>query len=151
MPVYQNIPSWWTETQGGNCATTRTSTLADLPRDYKDTRPTALYLSPWLEGKWSLRDAVNVMVTASIATLRYGAKFREDVLYNRYQSGARRHQEVQHGGTVRLHHSAGPARSRSRRSSCCAASRFTEFASASSITTSRTTAPRIPRARGSFR
>ncbi|MEP6494419.1 MAG: M14 family zinc carboxypeptidase [bacterium] len=87
MPVYQNIPAWWTETQGGGCATTRTSTLADLPRDFKDTRPTALYLSPWLEGKWSLRDAVNVMVTASIATLRYGAKFREDVLYNRYQSG----------------------------------------------------------------
>ena len=56
-------------------------------RDYKDTRPTALYLSPWLEGKWSLRDAVNIMVTASIATLRYGAKFREDILYNRYQSG----------------------------------------------------------------
>src|SRR5678816_4946281 len=54
---------------------------------YKDTRPSALYLSPWLEGKWSLRDAVNVMVTASIATLRYGAKFKEDVLYNRYQSG----------------------------------------------------------------
>ena len=21
MPVFQNIPSWWTETQGGNCAT----------------------------------------------------------------------------------------------------------------------------------
>ena len=32
MPVYQNIPSWWTETQGGNCATPRTSTVADLPR-----------------------------------------------------------------------------------------------------------------------
>ena len=87
MPVYQNIPAWWTETQGGGCATTRTTTLADLPPEYKDTRPTALYLSPWLEGKWSLRDAVNVMVTASIATLRYGAKFKEDVLYNRYQSG----------------------------------------------------------------
>jgi hypothetical protein len=87
MPVYQNIPSWWTETQGGGCATTRTSTLADLPKDYKDTRPTALYLSPWLEGKWSLRDAVNIMVTASTATLRYSAKFKEDILYNRYQSG----------------------------------------------------------------
>ncbi|MDB4875479.1 MAG: hypothetical protein JWM41_1925 [Gemmatimonadetes bacterium] len=87
MPVYQNIPAWWTETQGGGCATTRTTTLADLPKDYKDTRPSALYLNPWLEGKWSLRDAVNTMVTASIATLRYGAKFREDVLYNRYQSG----------------------------------------------------------------
>ncbi|MGH7619211.1 MAG: M14 family metallopeptidase, partial [Gemmatimonadaceae bacterium] len=87
MPVYQNIPSWWTETQGGGCATTRTTTIADLPRDYQDTRPTPLYLSPWLEGKWSLRDAVDYMVTASIATLRYAAKFKEDVIYNRYQSG----------------------------------------------------------------
>jgi zinc carboxypeptidase len=87
MPVYQNIPSWWTETQGGGCATTRTTTLADLPKDYQDTRPTPLYLSPWLEGSWSLRDAVNYMVTASIATLRYAAKFKEDVIYNRYQSG----------------------------------------------------------------
>ena len=86
MPVYQNIPSWWTETQGGGCATTRTSTQADLPAGYRDTRPTALYVNPWLEGSWSLRDAVNVMVTASRATLRYAAKFHEDVLYNRYQS-----------------------------------------------------------------
>jgi hypothetical protein len=87
MPVYQNIPSWWTETQGGGCATTRTTTIADLPKDYQEQRPTPLYLSPWLEGKWSLRDQVNYMVTASIATLRYAAKFREDVIYNRYQSG----------------------------------------------------------------
>ena len=87
MPVFQNIPAWWTETQGGGCATTRTTTVADLPAQYKDTRPTALYLSPWIEGKWSLRDAVDYMVTASTATLRYAAKFREDVLYNRYQSG----------------------------------------------------------------
>src|ERR1051325_8084636 len=27
------------------------------------------------------------MVTASLATLRYAAKYREDVIYNRYQSG----------------------------------------------------------------
>jgi hypothetical protein len=87
MPVYQNIPSWWTETQGGGCTNTRTNTVADLPSEYRDTRPTALYLSPWLEGTWGLRDAVNYMVTASRATLRYAAKFKEDVLYNRYQSG----------------------------------------------------------------
>jgi len=87
MAVYQNIPSWWTETQGGGCASTRTTKEADLPRDYKDEVPTALYLSPWIEGSWSLRDAVNIMVTASMATLRYGAKFKDDVLYNRYQSG----------------------------------------------------------------
>ena len=87
MPVYQNIPAWWTETQGGGCATTTTRTAAQLPPEYKDIRPTALYLSPWVEGTWSLRNAVDVMITASMATLRYGAKFREDVLYNRYQSG----------------------------------------------------------------
>ena len=87
MPMYQNIPSWWTETQGGNCATPRTTTLDSLPADYRDLRPTTMYLSPWTEGKWGLRDAVNYMVTASLATLNYAAKFREEILYNRYQAG----------------------------------------------------------------
>ena len=109
-PMYQNIPSWWTETQGGNCATTRTSTTADLPRDYQDTRPTALYLSPWIEGKWSLRDAVDYMVTASIATLRYAAKFQRRRALQSVSVGARRHQELQHRGAVRLHRPAGAAR-----------------------------------------
>jgi len=72
---------------GPSETTTSTRTAAQLPEDYKDVRPTALYLSPWVEGKWSLRDAVDVMVTASIATLRYGAKFKDDVLYNLYQAG----------------------------------------------------------------
>jgi hypothetical protein len=86
MPMYQNINAWWTETQGGNCAVPRTSTLADLPRDYKDLRPTSLYTSPWAEGTWTLRNAVDYMVTADIATLRYAAKFKNELLYNRYQS-----------------------------------------------------------------
>ncbi|HEX6964304.1 MAG TPA: M14 metallopeptidase family protein [Gemmatimonadaceae bacterium] len=87
MPVYQNIASWWTETQGGNCATPRTTTIDSLPKDYRDLRPTPLYLSPWAEGTWHLRDAVDYMITASRATLRYAAQNREEVLYNRYQSG----------------------------------------------------------------
>jgi Zinc carboxypeptidase len=87
MPMYQNIPSWWTETQGGNCATPRITTRDSLPKEYTSLRPEPLYLSPWAEGKWGLRDAVDYMVTASIATLRYAAKFREEVLYNRYLSG----------------------------------------------------------------
>ena len=87
MPMYQNIPAWWTETQGGNCATPRTTTLDSLPAEYRDLRPTTMYLSPWTEGKWGLRDAVNYMVTASLATLNYAAKFREEILYNRYQAG----------------------------------------------------------------
>jgi hypothetical protein len=87
MPMYQNIASWWTETQGGNCAAPRMTTVDSLPPAYRDLRPTSMYLSPWTEGKWGLRDAVNYMVTASLATLNYAAKFREEILYNRYQSG----------------------------------------------------------------
>jgi hypothetical protein len=87
MPMYQNIPSWWTETQGGNCATPRTTTLDSLPAAYRPLQPTTMYVSPWAEGKWGLRDAVNYMVTADLATLNYAAKFKEEVLYNRYQAG----------------------------------------------------------------
>lgn len=87
MPVYQNIAAWWTETQGGNCGIPRTSTLADLPKDYKDLVPTSMYSSPWKEGTWHFRDQIDYMVTASLATLRYAARFREELLYNRYQSG----------------------------------------------------------------
>jgi hypothetical protein len=87
MPMYQNIPSWWTETQGGNCATPRTTTLDSLPSAYRPLQPTTMYVSPWAEGKWGLRDAVNYMVTADLATLNYAAKFKEEVLYNRYQAG----------------------------------------------------------------
>ncbi len=87
MPVYQNIASWWTETQGGNCGIPRSTTVADLPADYRSLVPRSMYASPWAEGRWTLRDQVDYMVTASLATLRYAAKFREEVLYNRYQSG----------------------------------------------------------------
>ena len=87
MPMYQNINAWWTETQGGNCAASRTSTIADLPKDYKDLIPTSMYSSPWAEGTWTFRNQIDYMVTASMATLRYAAKFREEVLYNRYQAG----------------------------------------------------------------
>ena len=87
MPMYQNINAWWTETQGGNCGAPRTSTIADLPSDYKDLMPTSMYSSPWAEGTWSFRNQIDYMVTASMATLRYAAKFREEVLFNRYQAG----------------------------------------------------------------
>ncbi|HYV97709.1 MAG TPA: M14 metallopeptidase family protein, partial [Gemmatimonadaceae bacterium] len=88
MPVYQNIPSWWTETQGGNCAIPKPATSPSrFDTEYKDLQPRALYLSPWTGAAWTLRDAVDYMVTASKATLAFAAKHREELLYNRYQSG----------------------------------------------------------------
>ena len=95
MPMYQNIASWWTETQGGNCATPRTTTVDSLPQGYRDQRPTSLYSSPWLEGTWRLRDAVDYMVTADLATLNYAAKFKTEMLFNRYKSARNTIQQFQ--------------------------------------------------------
>jgi hypothetical protein len=88
MPVYQNIAAFWTETQGGSCANPKPpGTPANFPTEYRALRPTALYLSPWEGGPWRLRDAVDYMVTASLATLKYAARFKDELLYNRYQAG----------------------------------------------------------------
>ncbi len=97
MPMYQNINAWWTETQGGNCGVPRTSTVNDLPTAYKSLMPTSMYSSPWAEGTWSFRDQVDYMVTASVATLRYAARFREELLYNRYQAGRNTIQQYRKG------------------------------------------------------
>lgn len=97
MPMYQNINAWWTETQGGNCGVPRTSTVNDLPAAYKSLMPTSMYSSPWAEGTWSFRDQIDYMVTASIATLRYAARFREEMLYNRYQAGRNTIQQYRKG------------------------------------------------------
>ncbi len=98
MPMYQNIAAWWTETQGGNCATPRTTTVDSLPPAYRDLRPTSLYSSPWAAGTWRLRDAVNYMVGADLATLNYAAKFKHEVLYNRYQSARNTIQQFRTSG-----------------------------------------------------
>ncbi len=87
MPVLQNVAAYWTETALYRYATPRLYTLDDFPRNMRDLRPGSLYSSPWTGGWWRLRDAVEYMLTASIAVLDYAAKYREDVLYNRYQSG----------------------------------------------------------------
>ena len=83
MPVFKNIPAFWTETQGNGAAPRETNpeTIAPNMR-----RPQALYASPWLGGTWRLRDAVDYMETASLATLDYASKYKSSILYNRYLS-----------------------------------------------------------------
>jgi hypothetical protein len=88
-PMFKNIASFWTETALAGLANTREYTLQNFPDEYKDLRPQALYSSPWQPGKWTLRDAVDYMETASISVLDYAARFRENVLLNRYRSGKR--------------------------------------------------------------
>ena len=88
MPLYQNQAAFWTETGLYRYATPHFYTLADFPPDKRDLRIESLYASPWEGGWWRLGDAVDYMLTGSVAVLDYAAKYREDLLYNRYRSGA---------------------------------------------------------------
>ena len=87
MPMLQNIASFWTETALYQYATPHFYTLRDFPKEYQDLRPQSLYPSPWPGGWWRLKDAVDYMRTASMAVLDYATKYREELLWNRYQAG----------------------------------------------------------------
>ena len=111
MPMLQNQVAFWTETGLYRYATPHFYTLADFPESRRDLRPESLYPSPWAGGWWRLGDAVDYMLTGSMATLDYAAKYREDLLFNRYQSGRdviRKYRERPPLCLLRLAGSAGP-------------------------------------------
>lgn len=87
MPMLQNIAAFWTETALYRYATPHFYTIDEFPRDKRDLRPETLYPSPWAGGWWRFKDAVDYMRTASVAVLDYATKYREELLYNRYQAG----------------------------------------------------------------
>jgi len=97
-PMFKNVSSFWTETALAGMANTREYTLQNFPEPYRDLRPQALYTSPWKPGKWTLRDAVDYMEVASISVLDYAARFKENVLLNRYRSGKRQIEEHRKDG-----------------------------------------------------
>jgi hypothetical protein len=84
---FHNIASFLTETGLYRYATPHFYTTSDFPAPSQDLRAKSLYSSPWEGGWWRLRDAVDYMITASMAVLDVAAKYREDILYNRYQAG----------------------------------------------------------------
>ncbi|MBI3425245.1 MAG: hypothetical protein HY011_20115 [Acidobacteria bacterium] len=87
MPMLQNRAAFWTETALFAYATPHFYTTRDFPRDRANLRPESLYSSPWKGGWWRLRDAVDYMLTASVAVIEYAGKYKESVLFNRYQAG----------------------------------------------------------------
>ncbi len=84
---FHNVASFLTETGLYGFATPHFYTLDDFPESAKELRPGSLYSSPWQGGWWRLGDAVDYMLTASISVLDTAAKYRRDLLYNRYQAG----------------------------------------------------------------
>ena len=87
MPMLQNIASFWTETALYRYATPHFYTIDEFPKEMRDLRPTSLYPSPWAGGWWRIKDAMDYMETGSLAVLDYASKYRETLLYNRYQAG----------------------------------------------------------------
>jgi len=84
---FHNIASFLTETALYRYATPQFYTVGDFPSSDRDLRPGSLYSSPWEGGWWRIRDAIDYMLVASFSVLDFAAKYREDVLYNRYQAG----------------------------------------------------------------
>ncbi|HKJ03179.1 MAG TPA: hypothetical protein VJ997_12010, partial [Longimicrobiales bacterium] len=83
---FHNVVSLLTETALYRYATPHFYTVGDFPQEDRDLRPKSLYASPWEGGWWRLRDAVDYMLTASVSVLDVAAKYKDDLLYNRYQA-----------------------------------------------------------------
>ena len=86
-PNFKNSASFWTETALFQYATPHDYTLDDFPQNMRDLRPQSLYASPWPPGRWRLRDAVDYMETASFSVIEFAAKYKESLLFDRYQAG----------------------------------------------------------------
>ncbi len=84
---YRNTISFLTETALYRYATPHFYTVQDFPRDFQDLRKEVFYSSPWKGGWWRLGDAVRYMLAASMSVLDTAAKYREEIIYNRYQAG----------------------------------------------------------------
>ncbi|MBV8674879.1 MAG: hypothetical protein JOZ33_15735, partial [Acidobacteriaceae bacterium] len=91
--VFRNEISFFTETALYRYATPRFYTVNDFPRPSQDLKALTMYTDPWQGGWWHLSDAVNYMVAASMSVLDTAAKYREQLLYNRWQAA---HDNIEH-------------------------------------------------------
>jgi len=80
-----NIISILTETALYRYATPHFFTIRDFPKQYQDLTMSAFYPNPWKGGWWRLKDAVDYCITASTAVLDVSSKYRQELLYNKYQ------------------------------------------------------------------
>jgi len=84
--IFRNSIAFFTETALYRYATPHFYTVDEFPKDRQLLRSEVFYSSPWKGGWWRLGDAVRYMLGASMAVLDTAAKYREVLLYNRYQA-----------------------------------------------------------------
>jgi hypothetical protein len=91
--VFRNEISFFTETALYRYATPRFYTVDEFPKQSQDLKALTMYTDPWQGGWWRLHDAVDYMVTASMSVLDTAVKYREQLLYNRWQAA---HDNIEH-------------------------------------------------------
>jgi hypothetical protein len=84
--IFRNSISFFTETALFRYATPRFYPVDEFPKEQRGLRSEVFYSSPWKGGWWRLRDAVNYMEGGSMSVLDTAAKYREELLYNRYRA-----------------------------------------------------------------
>jgi hypothetical protein len=84
--IFRNSIAFFTETALYRYATPHFYTVDEFPKDNQSLRSEIFYSSPWKGGWWRLGDAVRYNMGASMAVLDTTARYREALLYNRYQA-----------------------------------------------------------------
>ena len=83
-PAFHNMHGILTETAGSGYATPRVYDPSLFPERFGNgiptKQPTVFYERPWLGGKWTLRDAIDYMLTADLAILDLATSRRESLL-----------------------------------------------------------------------
>lgn len=83
FPMFKNIVAYWTETAANGGGGGGRGGQAGEPE-----RPQSLYSSPWTPGTpWNIRNAIEYMETASLAVLDFASRYKDSIIYDRYQSG----------------------------------------------------------------
>lgn len=87
VPAFHNMHGILTETAGNTYANPRTySEMPDRFANGIPTRePSVFYERPWMGGKWTLRDAIEYMITGDFAILDLASSRREQFLWKAYE------------------------------------------------------------------
>ena len=84
--VFRNTIAYFTESAHPS-ATPKNYDPKDFPKNTRDLKALVFYPSPWKGGMWHLSDTLRYDTVASISTLDTAVRYREQLLYNRYQAG----------------------------------------------------------------
>ncbi len=89
VPAFHNMHGILTETAGFGYATPRVYEASEIPTRFAGgvmaRQPSIFYQSPWLGGTWTLREAIDYMLTADLAILNLAAERSSHFLYKAHE------------------------------------------------------------------